>query len=59
MPVDMDIMEPVIIATSVMTIPFIFMLIAWKKNLDRSVDYKLLHMSIEFVQYSTDYGIFG
>ncbi|HEX7178247.1 MAG TPA: hypothetical protein VF220_00875 [Nitrososphaeraceae archaeon] len=32
MPVDMDIMEPVIIATSVMTIPFIFMLIAWKKK---------------------------
>jgi uncharacterized membrane protein len=34
-PVDMAIVQPVLIATTVMTIPFIFMLFAWKKRSDR------------------------
>jgi len=34
-PVDMGIMQPVLIATTVMTIPFIFMLFAWKKRSER------------------------
>jgi hypothetical protein len=34
-PVDMAIVQPVLIATTVMTIPFIFMLFAWKKRSER------------------------
>ena len=34
-PVDMGIMQPVLIATTVMTIPFICMLFAWKKRSER------------------------
>jgi len=34
-PVDMGIIQPVLIATTVMTIPFIFMLFAWKKKSER------------------------
>jgi hypothetical protein len=35
-PVDMSQLQPVFIATTVMTIPFIFMLFAWKKRQDRA-----------------------
>ena len=34
-PVDLAIVQPVLIATTVMTIPFIFMLFAWKKRSER------------------------
>jgi uncharacterized membrane protein len=34
-PVDMAIVQPVLIATTVMIIPFIFMLFAWKKRSER------------------------
>ncbi|TLX88642.1 MAG: hypothetical protein E6L04_00295 [Thaumarchaeota archaeon] len=34
-PVDMAIVQPVLIATTLMTIPFIFMLFAWKKRSER------------------------
>jgi hypothetical protein len=34
-PVDMAIVQPVLIATTVMTIPFVFMLFAWKKRSER------------------------
>lgn len=35
-PVDMSQLQPVFIATTVMTIPFIFMFFAWKKRQDRA-----------------------
>jgi uncharacterized membrane protein len=34
-PVDMAIVQPILIATTVMMIPFIFMLFAWKKRSER------------------------
>lgn len=33
--IDFEIMRPILIATSIMIIPFIFMLYAWKKKSDR------------------------
>jgi len=35
-PIDMSQLQPIFIATTVMTIPFIFMLFAWKKRQDRA-----------------------
>lgn len=34
-PVDMAIVQPILITTTVMMIPFIFMLFAWKKRSER------------------------
>jgi hypothetical protein len=34
-PIDMAIVQPILIATTVMMIPFIFMLFAWKKRSER------------------------
>jgi hypothetical protein len=35
LPVDMTQLQPIFIATTIMTIPFVFMLFAWKKRQER------------------------